>query len=145
MGPVFGGAMSQTPMERLERALARFDDNDLLPGGLVRVDDLRAVVAVAKDARSWSNDVTRLVARVKELEAELATEAALGEMAQVTLAAAHATYAQNLEEAAERGREWALLAVMRQVLALKLPVTENELCEPARRLTAEELLRPWTH
>jgi hypothetical protein len=137
--------MSETPMERLERALARFDDNDMLPGGLVRVDDLRAVVAVAKDARSWSDDVTRLVSRVKELEAELATEAALGEMAHVTLAAAHATYAQGLEEAAERGREWALLAVMRQVLALKLPVTENELCSPARHLTAEELLRPWTH
>ena len=60
--------MSETPMERLERALARFKDNDLLPGGLVRVDDLRAVVAVAKDARSWSDDVTRLVARVKELD-----------------------------------------------------------------------------
>jgi hypothetical protein len=137
--------MSETPMDRLERALARFNDNDVLPGGLVRVDDLRAVVAVAKDARSWSNDVTKLVARVKELEADLATETALHDMAQVTLTSAHAAYAQGLEEAAERGREWALLAVMRQVLSLKLPVTESELCGPAHKLTAEELLRPWTH
>lgn len=132
-------------MDRLERALARFNDNDLLPGGLVRVDDLRAVVAVARDARSWSDDVTKLVARVKELEADIATEVALHDMAQVTLASAHAAYAQGLEEAAERGRECALLAVMRQVMALKLPVTEEELCGPAHKLTAEELLRPWTH
>jgi hypothetical protein len=137
--------MTETPMDRLERALARFNDNDLLPGGLLRVEDLRAVVAVAKDARSWSDDVTRLVTRVKELEADLATETALGDMAESTLATAHAAYAQGLEEAAERGREWALMAVMKQVLRLKLPVTEDELCSPARRLTAEELLRPWTH
>lgn len=137
--------MSETPMERLERALARFNDNDVLPGGQLRVEDLRAVVAVAKDARSWSDDVTRLVSRVKELEADLATEVALHDMAQDTLASAHATYAQGIEEAAERGRAWALMAVMKQVIALKLPVTEEELCGPARKLTAEELLRSWTH
>ena len=137
--------MSETPMDRLERALARFNDNDLVPGGLVRMDDLRAVIAVAKDARSWSDDVTKLVARVKELEADVATEVALHDMAQAALASAHAAYAQALHEAAERGREWALLAVMRQVLTLKLPVTEEELCNPARKLSAEELLRAWTH
>lgn len=137
--------MSETAMERLERALGRFDDTDLVPSGLVRVDDLRAVVAVAKDARSWSDDVSRLVARVKELEGELATETALGDMAQVTLASAHATYAAGLEETAERAREWTLRAVVKRALDLKLPVTAEELCTPARRLTAEELLRPWAH
>jgi hypothetical protein len=137
--------MIETPMERLERALSRFNDNETVPGGLLRIEDLRAVVAVAKDARSWSDDVTKLVARVKELEAELATEVALHDMAQVTLASAHAAYAEGIEESAERGRDWALMAVMKQVLALKLPVTEEELCGAARKLTVEELLRPWTH
>lgn len=140
-----GEYISETPMKRLERALSDFDDKDFMRGGLLHVEDLRAVIAVAKDARSWADDVTRLVARVKELEAELATEAALSHMAEDTLVSAHATYARGIEEAAERAREWTLRTVMRQVLDLRLPATSEELCAPARRLTAEELLRPWTH
>jgi hypothetical protein len=141
--------MRETPMERLERTLSRFNDRDLVPGELLRVEDLRAVVAVAKDARSWSDDVTKLVARVKELEAELETEAILVQATQATLESAHSTYvawyAEWAEEAANRAREWTLRAVMKKVVELRLPATSDELCTPARRLTAEELLRPWTH
>ena len=137
--------MSDSPMERLEQALGHFNNDDLVPGDLLRVEDLRTVVAVAKDARSWSDDVTRLVARVRELEAELAAESALGDMAEMSLMQAHAIYANGVEEAAERAREWTLLSVKRCLVESPVAHAADELCAPARKLTAEELLRPWTH
>lgn len=132
-------------MERLEQVLGRFKDEDLAPGGLLRVEDLRAVIAVAKDAKSWADDVRRLVGKIRELEAELAAESALGNMAEVTLASAHATYATGVEEAVERAREWTLKAVTRQLEAEGLIASAQKLCAPARQLTAEELMRPWAH
>lgn len=137
--------MSDSPMERLEQALGRFNDTDLVPGGLLQVEDLRTVISVAKDARSWSEDVTRLVTRVRELEAELAAESALGDMAEMSLTQAHAIYATGVEEAAERAREWTLLSVKRCLVESPVAQSADELCAPARKLTAEELLRPWTH
>ena len=137
--------MSDSPMERLEQALGRFQDDDVVPGGLLRVEDLRTVVAVAKDARSWSDDVTRLVARIRELEAELAAESALGDMAEHSLATAHAIYAEGVEEAAERSREWTLLAVKKCLQEGPVVKSPDDLCAAARKLTAEQLLRPWTH
>ncbi len=137
--------MSDSPMERLEQALGRFKDDDVVPGGLLRVEDLRTVVSVAKDAKSWSDDVTRLVARIRELEAELAAESALGDMAEMSLATSHAIYAEGVEEAAERAREWTLLAVKQCLQENPVETSADELCAPARQLTAEQLLRPWTH
>lgn len=137
--------MSDSPMERLEQALGRFKDDDVVPGGLLRVEDLRTVVAVAKDARSWSDDVTRLVARIRELEAELAAESALADMAEHSLATAHAIYAEGVEEAAERSREWTLHAIKKGLHENPVEKSADELCAPARVLTAEQLLRPWTH
>ncbi len=137
--------MSDSPMERLEQALGRFKDDDVVPGGLLRVEDLRTVVAVAKDARSWSDDVTRLVARIRELEAELAAETALADMAEHSLATAHAIYAEGVEEAAERSREWTLHAIKKGLHEKPLEKSADELCAPARNLTAAQLLRPWTH
>jgi hypothetical protein len=137
--------MGNTPMDRLEKVLGNVRDDDHVPGGLVRAEDLRTVVAVAKDAKSWSEDVKRLVMRVKDLEAELAAETALGDYGYVTLEAAHATYARGLEEAAERAREWTLRAVAKRLEDEGLSDTEADLCGPARQLTIEELLRPWAH
>ena len=77
--------MNQLAIERLKQAMYELRA-ELVPGGLVRTDDLRALIALTD----------QLELRMKNLEAELAAEVALNDATQCTLQEAHVAWAREL-------------------------------------------------
>ena len=77
--------MNQLAIERLKQAMYELRA-ELVPGGLVRTDDIRALI----------NLTNQLELRMKDLEAELAAEVALNEATQRTLQEAHVAWAREL-------------------------------------------------
>lgn len=83
--------MNQLAIERLKQAMYELRA-ELVPGGLVRTDDIRALI----------NLTNQLELRMKDLEAELAAEVALNEATQRTLQEAHVAWARELFMQRER-------------------------------------------
>lgn len=77
--------MNQLAIERLKQAMYELRA-ELVPGGLVRTEDIRALFALTD----------QLELRMKDLETELASEVALNEATQRTLQEAHVAWAREL-------------------------------------------------
>ena len=83
--------MNPLALERLKQCLYELD-LELVPAGVLRKEDVLALVAEAE----------RLAAQVKELESELAAEVAISEATQRTLQESHVAWARELYMQKER-------------------------------------------